>query len=203
MLSGSLSTVLEKHVPPGALPYCLQLWEAYPFNFILRKSRVSKLGDFSCRPGREPRITVNADSHPFVFLITFVHEVAHLHVHREHGWKVAPHGKEWKLTFQKLFEPLLRIGVFPDELAQALRHHLRNPKASSFADAALTHALRQFDPRSESTIVLRDIPEGSTFHIRGRWFEKGKMQRTRVRCRELSSRRIYLIGADTLIRNPD
>ncbi len=203
MHSQSLNSVLEKHVPEGAVDYCLQLWQNNPFHFILRKSRVSKLGDFSCRPGREPRITVNADSHPYVFLITYVHEVAHLRVHRERGWKAAPHGKEWKLAFQQLFEPLLNAGIFPDDVEQALRKHMQNPKASSFADATLTRVLRQYDELSVSRIVLSDLPEGSTFHIRGRWFEKGKLRRTRVLCRELSSRRYYLIAADTLIGNPD
>jgi len=203
MHSQSLSSVLEKHVPEGAVDYCLQLWREYPFHFILRKSRVSKLGDFSCRPGREPRITVNADSHPYVFLITYVHEVAHLRVHRDRGWKAAPHGKEWKMAFQQLFEPLLNARIFPDNVEQALRKHMENPRASSFADATLTRVLRQYDERSVSSIALSDLPEGSTFHVRGRWFEKGKLRRTRVLCRELSSRRNYLIAADTLIGNPD
>lgn len=195
----ALLPVLEKHVPPGAVAYCLELWQQDPFHFVLRRTRVTKLGDFSCRPGRPPRITVNADIHPFLFLLTFIHEVAHLRVHRRRGWHAAPHGQEWKESFRDLCAPLFSINLLPASLAEALRDHLRNPSASSQTDLRLSHALRELDQSKSPGLVLADLPEGSKFHIRGRWFQKGKHKRTRVLCREVASRRHYLIPANAPI----
>ncbi len=199
MQLAQLSSLLEKQVPPGSLKYCLQLWQENPFQFTLRHSRVTKLGDFSCRPGQSPRITVNADSHPYVFLLTYVHEVAHLRVHSRLGWKAAPHGREWKDAFRALCEPLFTLAVFPEDVAHALRLHLRNPKASSLTDTHLTRVLHQYDEEKRNALRLADLPEGSQFQIRGRWFAKGKLRRTRVLCKEIASRRNYLIAADALV----
>ncbi|MBL7865508.1 MAG: transcription elongation protein SprT [Cyclobacteriaceae bacterium] len=199
MNSTVILSILNKHVPPTAVPYCTTLWEEHPFELKLRTSRVTKVGDFICRPGQEARITINADSHQFLFLITYVHEVAHLRVHRQFHHKVSPHGDEWKTAFRNLCTPLLSMGVFPSELADALQHHLINPKASSFTDSRLNRVLRKLEPQMAGAFTLADIPEGSEFELRGRRFTKGKLKRTRILCREVGSRRNYLIAADALI----
>lgn len=199
MQAAELATLLNRHIPGPAVGYCLNLWQETPFQFKLRASRTTKLGDFTCRPGRPPLITVNADSPPFLFLITYVHEVAHLRVHNRFGWNTAPHGKEWKESFRVLCNPLLQLGVFPPELASALQSHLQNPTASSLTDVTLTRALRQTDPRTTQALLLSDLPAGSRFQIRGRWFQKGEHKRKRVLCRDLATRRNYLIQADVVV----
>jgi len=191
--------ILENHVPTKAISYCLQLWQEYPFHFSLRNSRKTKLGDFSWRPGLPPHITVNSDSHSYLFLLTYVHEVAHHRVQLKHGRRVAPHGKEWKEMFRELCDPLIYHGVFPSDISQVLRQHLENPKASSLSDAKLSRTLSHHDPRLTHAVRLEDIPEGSEFEIRGRRFTKGKLKRSRIVCQEISSRRRYLIAADALI----
>ena len=162
---------------------------------------MTKLGDFAHRPGREPRITVNAESPPYLFLITYIHEVAHLRVHLQYGWNTAPHGQEWKSSFRELCSPLFQLGVFPAGLSEALQLHLRNPTASSLTDFGLTRALRQYDPRAMNALLLSDLPLGSRFQIRGRWFQKGEPKRKRVLCRDLANRRNYLIPADVLVED--
>ncbi|MBL7850621.1 MAG: transcription elongation protein SprT [Cyclobacteriaceae bacterium] len=199
MQAAEIASLLRRHIPDLAVSYCLQLWEETPFLFKIRASRSTKLGDFSCRPGRPPRITINADSPPFLFLITYIHEVAHLRVHNRFGWSTLPHGKEWKASFRELCSPLFQLGVFPPPLAEALASHLHRPTASSLTDAHLTRALRQYDPRSAEALLLSDLPMGSRFQIRGRWFQKGELKRKRVLCRDLTNRRHYLISADLII----
>jgi hypothetical protein len=76
-----------------------------------------------------------------------------------------------------------------------------NPKASSFADSKLTEAFRLFDKNKNHAAVLADLPEGSTFLLQGRYFKKGKLRRTRVVCKELKSKRDYLVPADALVDN--
>ena len=188
-----LHSLLQKHLPPAALAYCFRLWQEQPFEFKLRKTRVSKIGDFTCRPGKVPRITVNHDSHPYLFLLTYIHEVAHLVVHKQSGWRLEAHGREWKDAFRALLAPILTTAVFTDDLLSALSKHMVNPRASSFSDAALSACLRQHDERLRSVTLLSEIPEGSVFGIRDRWFTKGQQKRTRVVCREVKTSRRYLV----------
>ena len=96
-------------------------------------------------------------------------------------------------------QPMLRNDVFPDEILHHLTPHMQNPKASSFADADLTRALRSFDNNAAQYTALSDIPEGSIFNFQGRYFKKGKLKRTRVLCHEINSKRRYLVPAEVLV----
>lgn len=196
-----LYAILEKHIPAIAIPYCFQLWREHPFDFRLRKKRISKVGDFTCRIGKTPRITINHDSHPYLFLLTYVHEVAHLLVHQKFGWKPEAHGNEWKDTFRLLMTPLMTDEVFPPNLLSVLNAHMIDPKASSFSDSTLTQALRQYDEKQKSATLLSEIPEGSLFALHGRWFKKGHLKKTRVVCHEMKTRRNYLVPADAQVES--
>lgn len=196
-----LYSILEKHIPTVAIPYCFQLWQGNPFDFRLRAKRISKVGDFTCHPGKTPRITINHDSRPYLFLLTYVHEVAHLAVHHKNGRRAEAHGREWKDTFRELLSPLLREEVFPSVLLTALKKHMIDPKASSFSDSALSSALRQYDDLQKSGTLLSEIPEGSLFGLHGRWFKKGQLKRTRVLCRELKTRQNYLVPLDAPVQS--
>lgn len=157
-------SILQEHVPPAAVSYCVDLWNASPFELKLTKSRQTKVGDFTSRGTRShPRITLNHDLNPYLFLMTYVHEVAHLRVYLERGNRVDPHGEEWKSAFTDLMVPLLWESVFPEEILHELRRHMINPRASSFADTHLTHAFRKFDKNVQAFMVLSDVPEGSIF----------------------------------------
>jgi len=196
-----IDSLLAQRVPHGALKYCTALWEELPFSFKIRKSRLSKVGDFTCRSGQSPQITINGDLHPFLFLMTYVHEVAHLRVHKMLGFKAEAHGQDWKKAFQNLMAPLLTPEIFPEPLLTGLRKHMASPKASSFADAELTHLFRSQNEREKSAVLLSQIPEGSIFHLHGRWFKKGKLRRTRVLCHEVKTRRQYLVPVDIPVSN--
>jgi hypothetical protein len=196
-----LQEILLQHVPASAVDYCTLLWQELPFDFKLRKSRQSKVGDFTCKTGHTPQITVNRDLHPCLFLMTYVHEVAHHRVHQQYGHKAEAHGDEWKRSFQVLMNPLLSSEFFPEPLLSGLKKHMTSPKASSFADSELTQLFRSLDERSKEAVLLSHIPEGSIFHLHGRWFKKGKLRRTRVLCREMKSKRQYLVPVDAVIGN--
>jgi SprT protein len=192
-----LQVTLERHIPAAALAYCMQLWDRNPFDFKVRKKRVSKVGDFTCRHGKNPLITINSDSHPYVFLMTYIHEVAHLIVHKSHGWNREAHGPEWKAVFRQLLQPLLTNEVYPVGLLTVLEAHMVNPKASSFSDPELTKAFRDHDSNFKQATLLSQLPQGSIFELHGRWFRKGQLKRTRVLCHELKTKRNYLVSADS------
>jgi hypothetical protein len=196
MNSEKLRQLLSQHVPAPALDYCMALREQYPFVFKLRKKRITKVGDFSCRRNQSPTITINQDSHPYLFVMTYVHEVAHLVVHQDHGWKAQAHGTIWKETFRQLMSPLLRNDVFPPDLLDELKRHMARPKASSFSDPRLSAMLRKHDERQQNVVTLDQLPEGSTFGFQGRWFTKGTRRRTRILCSELKTKRKFLVPAD-------
>ena len=194
--------ILQTHVPARSVEYCLNLWSACPFELKLSKSRQTKVGDFTSRRSRmHPRITLNNDLNPYLFLTTYIHEVAHLHVYKRYADRVEPHGDEWKQTFTDLLIPVLWEHIYPAEILHELRRHMINPKASSFADTKLTEAFRFFDSEKTHAAILSQLPEGSTFKLQGRYFKKGKLRRTRVLCKELKSKRDYLVPADALVND--
>lgn len=193
-------SILQAHVPATALPYCFQLWQETPFQLKITRTRQTKVGDFtSKRSIAHPRITLNHDLNPYLFLLTYVHEVAHLRVHLRFGNRVDPHGEEWKAAFKVLQQPMLRADVFPADILDELSRHMVNPKASSFADTDLTKVLRRYDKDAGQYATLSDIPEGSIFRFQGRFFKKGKIRRTRVLCHEVKTKRHYLVPADVLV----
>ena len=199
MTEEQVRSTLHQHIPERAVDYCFQLWKEKPFKLKLTRSRQTKIGDFTCKESAQPRITLNHDLNRYTFLITYIHEVAHYRVFLEFGHRAEPHGTRWKNAFQKLLEPVLSAEIFPEEIFVLLHKHMINPKASSFADVALTKALRSFDENAHADIVLSDLPEGSTFRLNGRYFKKGKLKRTRVLCKEVNSRRQYLVPAEALV----
>ncbi|WP_144606281.1 SprT-like domain-containing protein [Algoriphagus algorifonticola] len=194
--SEKLRLILSKHIPANSLPYCLRLWEEKPFNFTVSKSRKSKLGDFRYRRDRSIQtITINGDLNPYQFLLTFIHEVAHLHTFLNFGIEIAPHGQEWKHAFQKLLSPLLTVQVFPRDLLIPLQRHMRAPKASSAQDLFLMKEMSKYDLQKdlETNSFLSDLQLGITFELEGRVFKKGETRRTRVLCEEIKTGKKYLI----------
>jgi SprT protein len=199
MNSEKLLSILEEHLPTSTVDYCFSLWQQKPFDLKLTKSRQTKVGDFTSRAHAiHPRITLNHDLNPYLFLLTYIHEVAHLFVYLKYGNRVDPHGEEWKSSFQELMRPLLQENAFPAEILHELTRHMVNPKASSFADSNLTKVLRSFD-KGLQLIALSDIPEGSIFRLQGKFFKKGLLRRTRVLCKEIKTKRNYLVPIDALV----
>src|SRR5688500_9807555 len=193
-------SILQAHLPSAALQYCYQLWHETPFQLKITRTRQTKVGDFtSKRSIAHPRITLNHELNPFLFLITYVHEVAHLRVHLQYGSRVDPHGEEWKNSFRILMQPVMHNHIFENDILMELQRHMTNPKASSFADTDLTKVLRRYDKNAGQYATLSEIPEGSIFRFQGRFFKKGKIRCTRVLCHEVKTKRHYLVPAAVLV----
>lgn len=184
---------LQKHVPARALAYCFELWLSNPFNFKIKKSRSSKLGDyrFNLRD-KSHTITVNNDLNQYSFLVTYLHEVAHLLTFTRFGRKVKPHGPEWKRQFKLLALPVLNDEVFPSDMLRALASYFKNPKASSCSDHNLYKLLSQHDDHGK--LFLSEIETGSNFVLGSRIFQKENLRRTRYVCREMATGKKYLIS---------
>ncbi len=193
---------LASFVPESAAPYCLSLWEQHTFDLHIVRPRRSRLGDFTQKPGRRPRITVNANLNPYSFLITYLHEVAHHVVYCTYSRKrIAPHGVEWKAAFRNLLQPVLNEQCFPQDVLIALRRYALNPKASTGGDPVLIQSLSRYnqsDPVSNKKSLLH-LNEGVNFVFQKREFIRGPLRRTRVLCVEKASNRRYTIPAHALV----
>jgi hypothetical protein len=193
-----LRKIFESHLPNPAITYCLDLWHTIPFSFKVQKPRASKLGDFRYLKDRKVQtITINSDLNPYQFLLTYIHEVAHLHTFLKHGSAHSPHGVEWKKTFQNLMAPILNDSVFPKDILIPLRHHMQNPAASSSRDLFLMKEMSKYDLPNEfksEQIFLSDLLPGKEFLLSGRKFKKGMTRRTRVLCEEVGSGKKYLVS---------
>lgn len=185
--------VFERFVPSAAVEYCNKMYEKLGFEFKVTRSRNTKLGDFRyLGTTNKAIITVNNDLNPYAFVVTYLHEVAHLLTYREFKGAVNPHGAEWKSVFTRITEPLLTDEVFPPNVLHALRKYFKNPKASSCADPSLYRALAMFNSPSEHKI-LDEIALQTTFQFNKRLFMKLEKRRTRWVCLEIKSNRKYLI----------
>ena len=182
------------HFPPKVAEYCFQLWHDYSFDFIVSKSRDSKLGDYRFSPAKGHQVTVNHNLNPYAFLVTYIHEVAHLTAYVAHKNKVLPHGQEWKSQFYVLFEPILDEELLPAELVKVLSAYLRNPAASSTGYQPLVAILKSFDTESPAGIPVHELAEGTAFQLKNLSLIKGKLRRTRYICKEINSGRNYLVA---------
>lgn len=185
--------VLQKHLPANAIDYCFDLWMKHRFRLKVVNNRRSKLGDYRYDPASDIHvITINHNLNPYNFLITYIHEAAHMAANKEYGRKKKPHGKEWKSVYRKLMQPMLTEAVFPADILKPLVKHMQNPPASSCSDEDLYKALRQYDNETNLEMLDNILP-GEEFIFHKRLFKKEIVKRTRVLCCEVVTGRKYLI----------
>lgn len=187
-----MDRILEKYLPSHAVPPVLQLIKNNNVHLKIVNERKTRHGDYRRMPDGSQQITVNANLNKYRFLITLVHEIAHLLAFEKYGRTIKPHGAEWKLTFRNLMLPFIRPEIFPNRLLPVIAAHFRNPRASSDTDARLSVALKSYDPENGKNYVF-EIPVGGIFRIyNGKVFKKGPKKVKRYECLEVDSGRIYL-----------
>jgi hypothetical protein len=189
--------ILEKYLPPDAAPLISRWIDYFKCEFKISRNRNTKFGDY--RPpysGKGHRISVNYDLNTYAFLVTAVHEFAHLHTWNEHKHKAKPHGTEWKNNFKKMMQPFFEKDVFPADVKHAIISYLNNPAASSCSDLTLFRTLKKYDTPKESVTTVEKLPVKALFKLKdGRVFQKEEKLRKRYKCIEVNSKRIYLFSA--------
>ncbi len=186
--------ILEKYIPKASVDTIYDWLQQYNIHLKISRKRTTKLGDY--RPpqkGKGHHITVNHDLNTYAFLITMVHEIAHLIIWERFRNKVRPHGKEWKDTYRELMVPFMEMDIFPLDVHTALNSYLHKSYASSGTDLKLSRTLQKYD--TDPGITLEMLGEGSVFQLpNGKTFQKGKLIRKRYRCVSLDNKRIYLVN---------
>ena len=187
---------LQRYLPPGSGELVLQYLHQYKVHLTITRERKSLYGDYRhATHDRNHRISVNGNLNKYSFLITLVHELAHLVTFQQFGNRVASHGKEWKQVFAFLLKDFLAVKIFPDDVRQALLQSLHDLPASSCADDNLMRILTRYDKKAPDVVLVEQIPEGNLFALDdGRIFRKGKKLRKRYECVEVKTKKLYLFS---------
>lgn len=187
--------ILSQYMPAAAVPIIAKWIDYFQCEFKISKGRATKLGDYR-HPfqGAGHKISVNNNLNIYQFLVTTVHEFAHLLTWNDYKNKVKPHGEEWKYNFKRMMAPFLAQDVFPEDVKKAVVNYLDNPSAASCTDLKLSRALKKYDPGMDIS-RLEEIPLHAVFSIKdGRRFKKGERLRKRYRCVCLDNGNIYLFN---------
>lgn len=189
-----MSETLAKYIPEHAVKPVFDLIVANQVHLKIVNERQTRHGDYRRGLSGKHEITVNASLNKYRFLITLVHEIAHLVAFEKFGRNIKPHGSEWKFTFQRLMAPFIRPEIFPNHILPLLARHFKNPSASSDTDTTLSLALKQYDKENDKNYVF-EIPYGSVFRIKnGKIFKKIAVRTKRFECLEISSGKLYLFN---------
>lgn len=182
--------ILGKYLPERSVLLVLELLEKNPCHLKIVKNRKTKHGDFRKYANGDYQITINNDLNIYRFLLTLIHELAHLVTYKKEK-RVKPHGAEWKRNFQHLMLPFVSPEIYPKEILPSLARYLINPKASTDADVNLSLALKQYDALSNKNFIF-EIPIDSKFSHNNKIFIRGNKRRTRYECVEVQTDKRYL-----------
>ena len=187
---------LNSFLPEGTYIAVQQYLKLYKIHLTVTQHRKSILGDYRHRTNfKNHRISVNGSLNKYSFLITLLHEIAHMLTFEKHGQKVMAHGAEWKTLYASLLKQFIDNKVFPADIQNELLISLRNPAASSCAEDGLIRVLRKYDTNTNGFKLVEEIPLHALFKLDdGKIFKKGEKQRKRFKCTEVRTGKTYLFS---------
>lgn len=187
---------LKDYLPQGSFDEVAHYLLHYKVHLTITRERQSVLGDYrNSFADKNHRISVNGNLNRYAFLITLLHELAHLFTYERFGHRVQAHGKEWKNEYSKILAQFLLKKIFPEDIHRALLKTLQNPAASSCADTTLLRVLHKYDDKKEGITLVEAIHEGGMFSIKGgRVFKKIEKVRKRIKCVEVATGKIFLFS---------
>ena len=187
---------LQRFIPDTSAALALQYLHQYKVHLTISRERKTILGDYRHATFyKTHRISINGNLNKFSFLITLIHELAHLVTFMKFGSKVQSHGREWKNTYALLLKSFIELDIFPPDIDQALQQSMHNLPASSCADETLMRILKSYDKQQNGLVMVEQIQDGKLFEIgKGKIFKKGKKLRKRYQCTEVNTGKLYLFS---------
>ena len=188
--------ILLEHLPAQSLELVENWMKQYPASLKITQRRNSKMGDYR-PPLNTPRhrISVNGDLYPDAFLVTLVHEIAHLFVWERYKRTVRPHGVQWKNQFRLMLKECSDRKIFNGEVRGIVERFISGDISYSMFNLHFEKKIYEIHG-GDGDILLAEIPPDSVFSIQnGRTFIKKEKLRTRFRCQEIRSGRYYLISS--------
>jgi hypothetical protein len=194
---------LNSYLPDGAFEPVIDLINQYKVHLTVTKARKSVLGDYRhAFQGANHKISVNGNLNKYEFLITLLHELAHLLCYELYRNRVDAHGKEWKSIYGQLLAQFIQKGIFPDDIKKALSKTLLNPAATANGETKLLLVLRKYNTvQKEGIALVANIAEGVLFEsLNGKIFKRGKKRRIRIECVEVATGQVYSFSALTEVK---
>lgn len=189
---------LNHYLPEGSFEKVVEFLHQYKVHLTVSKVRKSVLGDYRhAHLGSNHRISVNGNLNKFEFLITLLHELAHLLTYESYKNKVDAHGREWKSCYGGLLKDFIQLNIFPKDVELVLKKSMQSPAATANGEVALLTVLRKYNQhQKEGFQLLSTLPEGALFETdNGKIFKKGKLRRKRYACTELKTGLQYTVSA--------
>lgn len=187
---------LSDFLPQGTFELVEPFLLHYKVHLTITKSRATVLGDYrNAIEGKAHRISVNGNLNQYAFLITLLHELAHLITYVRFGNKVASHGREWKDQFSDLLKHFIQSNIFPQDIRLQIAASMKSPAASSCADDALMRVLRKYDAVKENHFLVEEIEQGRCFQTKnGKVYKREEKIRKRIKATEVDTGRVYLFS---------
>ncbi|MEI8075905.1 MAG: SprT-like domain-containing protein [Bacteroidota bacterium] len=194
---------LAAYLPEGSFEPVVAYLHQYKVHLTVTKQRKSVLGDYRHAGwGGNHRISINGNLNKYEFLITLLHELAHMLTFEQYRNKVDAHGKEWKQCYSQLLIVFVQHKIFPPEVEKALQKSIANPSATANGESALLLILRNYDAiKKEDHFTVADLKEGELFQTeKGKVFKRGAVRRKRIECVELKTGLHYIFSPITLVK---
>ena len=187
---------LQNYLPPGTGGAVTSYLHQYKVHLTITRERKSILGDYRHRTHHaNHRISVNGNLNRYSFLITLLHELAHLLTYEQYSNRVQAHGREWKNIYAQLLHQFLQHKIFPADIEKELLRALKNPAASSCAEDGLLRVLRKYDAKENYHRLIEELSIHTMFSTSdGRIFKKGEKLRKRFKCKEVKTGKVYLFS---------
>lgn len=194
---------LAAYLPEGSFEPVVAYLHQYKVHLTVTKQRKSVLGDYRHAGwGGNHRISINGNLNKYEFLITLLHELAHLLTYEAYLNKVDAHGKEWKNNYSQLLIVFVQHKIFPADVEKALQKSIANPSATANGETALLLVLRNYDAiKKEGHFTVADLKEGDLFQTeKGKIFRRGVVRRKRIECLEIKTGLLYIFSPITLVK---
>ena len=184
------------YLPDNSVAYIQEILVKYDIEIKIKSERKTRHGDFRVLSNGNCLITINSNLNKYRFLITLIHEIAHLYVYKLFKNSIKPHGLEWKNQFRILILPVLNPDIFPKVLLPLLANYFKNPKASTDSDIELVKELKMYDPPTDKNYI-HELDLGTRFGIyNGKIFKLENKLKKRYKCIELETGKYYLFNAN-------
>ena len=180
---------LEKYLPENTLPHLKNWFGEHFIHIKITKGRNSKLGDYRKMPDKSHQITINSTLQPELFFFVLTHELAHLLAFEKFGYRMSPHGAEWKHTFRTML--LESIGIYSEDLKPIIHKFSRSPKANFMASPDLVRYFH-IENYEDETSYIEDLKIGDRYIYRKQtYIIEGKRKKNYI-CLNLDNRKSYI-----------
>lgn len=182
-------SLLEKYLPENSLPYLKKWFDDYVIHIKITRGRNSKLGDYRKMVDQSHQITINSTLQPQLFFFVLTHELAHLIAFDNYGYRISPHGAEWKNTFRIML--LESFSVYNDDLKPIILKFSKSPKANFMSSPDLVRYFHIEDYEDESSYI-EDLEVKDQFTYRNQRYIIDEKRKKNYLCVQLDSDKKYI-----------